>query len=933
MILDKAGDDYVKLLLNEYEQYPTNCKYDNIVHPPYGDSILPKLFFWCPTSHYSIELNCPIHNILMKPGMWTDDLVTPNSVKNPRLMFDMFGNVVLIQRYYNCNPENDKSHRYCSTDQELLKMLPSEIIGRFCFRKYNDSAFSINLTTFLFEQVKRGVNFSQIAEAIAMFNHTEFERLKSCHISTTLKDLSFTESKLFSFPSSDRLISLFIDVYKKQEQFFKDEMEKIPSTSMISTDHTFKIGKPIGYYCGDKFVHNYGKLFIVLNEDHQVLAWQLCKTAGHAEVEDLLLNLAKRKGSHHIKTVLVDNCCAERRFYEICFFGCSVKLDIFHAIQRLVKDIPHRFSFRGCKYSSSVGLIVRQSMDMDFIRTMVTPAPDVIKNNLERFLECNKDFIESLEINRRMKVKEEIRKLSVHIENGCLSGIMPGQGTEANERLHRVINRSMITGSTNISPELAKAILAVIFHYFNEKSNQERHLCNKKIHITNPLPNTSIATELTKVSQIQSATINTTLIKQHIMGDNAIQKNEIVDFLTIEIIKTHQAFVNLSSTCFRKDMTFTSLLLNGLNYEPNSIVTANSYVEENLKGFKLQSSSTLFDSIWRLLASHLVYGEYEQKVDGLCLTDISDCEEQLKLFITGYIETNDSRFYLVPNSTKITEYCTVHKIFLSFADLIKKTIIVVLPESDMQCNVYIPNLEHDDNSLVFFARNKDNKFLATDQYQLGAELSSSVHCKCGKNSNQSCIKSKNTRCPCVLQNLVCKEKCSCRKSNCLNTDNERSLLPSSNIVFKSCRCGSGKKKIEGDELKSCGDVDSKYKSRCPCFNFNNGCSERCMCVGCVNKFGKKVKLVSGDIVNRKRRHDTTFNRFKNKEEQESTIVWSNIDTVAVIMIMKITKNQPESCNIEDVSIIYNMLVSNRLNLSQRSKKSIAAKLMYLGQAI
>ena len=44
-----------------------------------------------------------------------------------------------------------------------------------------------------------------------------------------------------------------------------------------------------------------------------------------------------------------------------------------------------------------------------------------------------------------------------------------GGGTENNERLHRYLNRSFLRGASVISPELAGAILAVIFYVYNAR--------------------------------------------------------------------------------------------------------------------------------------------------------------------------------------------------------------------------------------------------------------------------------------------------------------------------------------------------------------------------------------------------------------------------------------------------------------------------------
>ena len=67
-----------------------------------------------------------------------------------------------------------------------------------------------------------------------------------------------------------------------------------------------------------------------------------------------------------------------------------------------------------------------------------------------------------------------IENLRVHIRKGCLSDIPPGCGTERNEYIHRILNRSLLVGSTSISVELALAILTIIFFHMNTKKRYKR---------------------------------------------------------------------------------------------------------------------------------------------------------------------------------------------------------------------------------------------------------------------------------------------------------------------------------------------------------------------------------------------------------------------------------------------------------------------------
>ena len=68
-----------------------------------------------------------------------------------------------------------------------------------------------------------------------------------------------------------------------------------------------------------------------------------------------------------------------------------------------------------------------------------------------------------------------------------MSGIPPGFGTEKNEQIHRLLNRSLITGATRISIELAVTLLTLLFYSISCKaSSNMNHKYNTKIHCIQP---------------------------------------------------------------------------------------------------------------------------------------------------------------------------------------------------------------------------------------------------------------------------------------------------------------------------------------------------------------------------------------------------------------------------------------------------------------
>ncbi|CAH3131674.1 unnamed protein product, partial [Pocillopora meandrina] len=82
---------------------------------------------------------------------------------------------------------------------------------------------------------------------------------------------------------------------------------------------------------------------------------------------------------------------------------------------------------------------------------------------------------------------EEIERLKKHILNNFLSGIPPGFGTERNEQLHKLLNRSCLSGATRINVELVVAILTVLFYHHSSRTLLTKHKCNSRVGCALPI--------------------------------------------------------------------------------------------------------------------------------------------------------------------------------------------------------------------------------------------------------------------------------------------------------------------------------------------------------------------------------------------------------------------------------------------------------------
>ena len=92
------------------------------------------------------------------------------------------------------------------------------------------------------------------------------------------------------------------------------------------------------------------KLFIVLNEEGLVVNWKLIKTTAQKEIEPVLQSVKSVSGVS-LKYIFTDTCCGCREIYEDIFPDALIKLDLFHACQRIAElltdirsNLAQRFS-------------------------------------------------------------------------------------------------------------------------------------------------------------------------------------------------------------------------------------------------------------------------------------------------------------------------------------------------------------------------------------------------------------------------------------------------------------------------------------------------------------------------------------------------------------------------------------------------------------
>ena len=141
----------------------------------------------------------------------------------------------------------------------------------------------------------------------------------------------------------------------------------------------------------------------------------------------------------NISIIYSDNCCKDRKALQESFGkDCEVKLDLFHALQRLTSSVgKHEMDkLSRKKFCKDVKFFARQDGDRFEKRTLPTAPKDVIVRNLDNLERTWKSYLPQLTKNR-------IKNLRKHADKGCISDIEVSRGTFRNENIHRTFNAFM----------------------------------------------------------------------------------------------------------------------------------------------------------------------------------------------------------------------------------------------------------------------------------------------------------------------------------------------------------------------------------------------------------------------------------------------------------------------------------------------------------
>ena len=163
-----------------------------------------------------VKLECPVHKkAILKPWQWAKEVCKKQKQKTARLVYNLHGNVLLVQRIYVC-VKGRLCHKLMSATPDVMNTLPKILQEYFPFVLRGKSGYTKTLADFIEVQLKQGVNSLKISEGIASLAIREFckeplaeanedSRSESYKIGMT----QYYKNSLFSYPSNDTLMNMF----------------------------------------------------------------------------------------------------------------------------------------------------------------------------------------------------------------------------------------------------------------------------------------------------------------------------------------------------------------------------------------------------------------------------------------------------------------------------------------------------------------------------------------------------------------------------------------------------------------------------------------------------------------------------------------------------------------------------------------------------
>ena len=164
-LLNEETQRYVDNIIKQFEEDSQRFKHCLVIYPPLPPLgapkdffFLPKLTIWSPKEQFEISMKCPEHGTELQPSLWASD-VSGKGGQIARLVYDLMGNVILIQRIYLCVNNGGRRHLMRATTPDIHNALPSYIQEYFPAVIFQRCGFTKAMIHFIDTEIVMGVNF------------------------------------------------------------------------------------------------------------------------------------------------------------------------------------------------------------------------------------------------------------------------------------------------------------------------------------------------------------------------------------------------------------------------------------------------------------------------------------------------------------------------------------------------------------------------------------------------------------------------------------------------------------------------------------------------------------------------------------------------------------------------------------------------------
>lgn len=847
------------------------------------DFCLPSILLWNPLLSYEkyVKISCPeCGSESIRVKYWNDGSCPS---RQPRMLHTLDNIVLLVSSVYTCN----KGHECLAHDARILALFPSEI--EIPFVLVHRTGFTADFLEMCNSFVRRGMNFynmeSMIIESRWRMYVRNYNRF-TFHVGSTHSGSleGFQSSSLSNTPSDYLLTKCFLAKFSRQEQFYLSEMCSIQIGHSISFDHTFKVAANIGYYREDKvWVSQYNSLFLVMNSNGKVVTWQLTSGTSLDQVQTVLRDVYERskKQEEGIEIIYVDDCCKVRKKLKTIFGDTvQIKLDLFHAVQRITRTLPKsHLLFHQCV--SELRNVFREDGDVYEERKVSTPSPEVMEKNMDEFVKrwrCARDSSGNPIF--RADTHIAINNIIRHIKIGCLSQIPPGGGTTKNERFHQ--HMKTYFHRSRIGVFLAYALLSVIIHQHNSHTKIKQKVVLRPIEAGPFTPETGerptpvgIVLKMHKyATEYEQCEID--LSDKEIDIEMTV-KVYLASLKKLVILNTLQTAISKIMLC---SIGFFKPFLPGLSDESNAVPTEDDIHQEVKKqlsvyGLRLHPSSEggvgncFFYSLAKGLLESPSTWHSTLTNKGISNENISSMPHKLRLLFVQELSGVLHEHYRSFTTLMVSEYHTETSKFaqdghydscignlmpLCMANVLHASFVIIRPYNKPLYVTPEDNVCHGTIFLVYQCSGKGHYDAALPSHA---------------------------------------------------TTNLTTSAEVENVDMK-CSCGKNSK----GEVPSCA-YRPLYASRCKCYNSGVPCSVTCKCKNCNNPHGKRVKPSETSTKRKRHRHTLQMDLPCSKKfasdsgEDIADGVWSQFETLVVNEIVATLSYSKSIYDATNATIVYN----------------------------